>query len=309
MANTIKVGVVGTGAVGGYFGGKLSLGGAEVVFLSRGKTLETLKRDGLIIHSSGEKFEVKNAAFTDNPAALSGCDYILFTVKSYDTQATIDQIKPHVSKHTIIVTPQNGVSNDELLCDAFGKERVIPGMAKIGVNTLSPGVITHLSLGIIQLGEYDGMETDRLIRLKKAFENAGVECVVSKTIQLDRWKKFIWNCTFNIVASITGLTLDRILDDAVLHDLCEKVMHELKTVAEAEGIDFGDEDVIKVRFEYTQKLGAFKPSTLEDVEKGKPIELDAFTGTILKLAEKHKIDVPVNQTLYAALHGITINTQ
>jgi 2-dehydropantoate 2-reductase len=296
-----KVGIVGTGAVGGFFGGKLALAGVDVVFLSRGKNLKKMQQDGLTLDSMGDIKVIKDATFTDDAKKLADCDLILFTVKSYDTKKTIDQLKNHIKKDALILTPQNSIINDRILVNEFGKGKVIPGFAKVGVGVPKPAYVKHTGLGIINFGEYDGSKSERVIALQKLFSKAGVEAVIHDQIQVSRWKKFIWNCTFNIIAATTEQPLDVILAHKPTYDLCVNTIKEIEQVALKEGINFGDEDVVKARIALAKKLGNFKPSTLEDVEKGKPIELDAFTGVVIDLAKKHNLHIPVNKALYALL--------
>lgn len=298
----MKIGIVGTGAVGGFFGTKLKLAGFDVVFLSRGKNLEVMKKEGLTLDTLGKIYTIKNAVFTEKIEDLNNCDYILFTVKSYDTKTTAEQIKKIVVNNTFIITPQNGINNDIIIGEILGKEKVIPAMAQVGVSTPRPGYIKHVSLGKLTFGEYDGKYSERIKEFESILKKAGIETVVADNIQLARWKKYIWNCTFNIIAAITGLSLDKILIDPYLKELCKNTILEIKTVAEKEGIVFDEEDVVEARIKMAEVMGNFKPSTLEDLEKGKRIELDAFTGTVIELAKKHNLEVPINSTLYAILH-------
>lgn len=129
----MRIGIIGTGAVGGYFGAKLKLAGNDVVFLSRGENLKAMKKSGLQLKTAGKIYKIKDSVFTDNPAELGELDYILFTVKSYDTKSTARQIKNIIKSNTVIITPQNGINNDLILGEILGKEKIIPGMAKVGV--------------------------------------------------------------------------------------------------------------------------------------------------------------------------------
>lgn len=299
----MKIGIIGAGAVGGFFGAKLKLAGYDVVFLSRGNNLDVMKKEGLTLETMGKIFNIKNAVFTDKLEELNNCDYVLFTVKSYDTKTTAEQIKNIVTEKTTIVTPQNGINNDIIIGDILGKEKVIPAMAQIGVSTPKLGFIKHVSLGKLILGEYDGKYSNRIKEFESILKKAEIETVITDNIQLARWKKYIWNCTFNIIAAITGLSLDQILFDPYLKELCKNTILEIKTVAESEGIVLDEEDVVVSRIKMAEAMGTFKPSTLEDLEKGKKIELDTFTGTVIELAKKHKVSVPINNTLYAILQS------
>lgn len=264
-----------------------------------------MKQQGLTVDSLGDVQVLEKAVFTDDASDLKDCDLILFTVKSYDTQSAINQIKPHLNQETVILTPQNSIVNDRVLAQEFGQERVIPGFAKIGVGMPQPAYVRHTGLGIINFGEYDSASSDRVKKIKSLFNQAGVQANIVENIQTARWQKYIWNCTFNIIAAIIEQPLDIILDQPETYDLCIRTIKEIEQVAIKEGINFEEVDVVAEALALAKKLGHFKPSTLEDVEKDKPIELDAFTGTVIKLAKKHDLEVPVNQTLYALLAGKT----
>lgn len=303
----MKISIIGAGAVGGFFGAKLALAGLDVSFLARGKNLEFLKKYGLKFETEGKIYTIKDAIFTDNPKELGEPDYILFTVKSYDTKQTAEQIRSILGENTQVITPQNGINNDLILSEILGKEKVIPGMAKIGVSMPKPGWVKHMSLGILIIGEYDGLYTDRIKIFESIVKKAGIEFVASKNIQSDRWKKYIWNCTFNIICAITGFSVDKILQDEYLQQLCIDTMREILQIAKKENINLDEEEVMGSSLDLAKKLGHFKPSTLEDIEKGKPIELDAFTGTVISLAKKHNLPIPVNKVLYALLQAKQIH--
>ena len=304
----MKIGIIGTGAVGGFFGGKLSLAGFEVVFLSRGRTLDALKTKGLILETKEKTSCIKNAIFTDDPSQLKGCDYILFTVKSYDTESVINQIKNYITSKSLVITQQNGINNDLILAEVLGKKNVIPALTKGGYSSPSPGHFRNVGFAAIEIGEYDGKISARLKDFADIFKKTGIDVVISKHIQTKRWKKYIVNCTFNIISAITKLRVDQILNSFEIRNLCIRTMKELIIISKKEGILLNEKGTINGSIVLAEKLGPFKTSTLQDIEKGKPIELEAFTGYVLKLAHKHNIKVPINETLYALLSGIHFDT-
>ena len=280
----MKISIIGTGGVGGYFGSKFYLVGSNVVFICRGKNLEVYKQKGLSLESNNNRYLIKDAVFTDNYEKITDSDYIIITVKSYDTDTVAQQIKSYVSPNTLIITVQNGINNDLKLASVLGSKNIIPGMAKIAVSTPEPGVIKHTSMGVIVIGEYNGEISQRLKTFSSYCEKAGIGCTISQNILKERWDKFIWNCTYNIISAIYRLNLREILADEKLKELSIDTMKELYHLAKKEGYDFNIDESIKSKLEYTYNLGPFKTSTLQDVEKGKPLELEAFTGYILKLA-------------------------
>ncbi|MFA6016703.1 MAG: 2-dehydropantoate 2-reductase [Patescibacteria group bacterium] len=300
----MKIGIVGTGAVGGYFGAKLKLAGYDVVFFSRGKTLETLKSNGLTLETKEKTSVIKDTIFTDDPTELKNCKYILFTVKSYDTESTINKIKKYIADDATVITPQNGINNDLILSEAIGKERVLPALTKGGYSSPKFGYFKNLGFAVFEVGEYDGKITPRLKDLSAIFKNTGIETIISKQIQTERWKKYSWSCTFNIISAITRLRVDQMLNEPKILDLCVRTFNEIILVANKEGIPFKKKERIKEAIVLAKQLGTFKTSTLQDIELGKKIELEAFTGYLLKLAHKHNIKVPVNELLYTLLYGI-----
>ncbi len=190
-----------------------------------------------------------------------------------------------------------------ILQGIFGKDKIIPGMAKIGTAMPEPGLVKHTRLGILTLGEYSGEESPRLLQIQQILTEAGIECLLPSEIQKKRWTKYTWNCTFNIVAAITELNLAQILANPDLVKVCEEVIKEIFAVAQAKGVDLNLDEVLEASFVLAKKLGEFKPSTLEDVEKGKPIELDAFTGQVIKYGQECELETPRNEVLYGLLAG------
>ena len=300
----MRIGIIGTGAVGGYFGAKLQLAGNTVIFLSRGETLKTLKSNGLTFETKEKTSNIKDAIFTDDPTELRTCKCILFTVKSYDTKSAINQIKDYINDETLVISFQNGIDNDIKLLEALGNHRVIPGLVRGGYSSPKAGYIKNLGFATLVVGEYDGTKSARLKEFVDIFIKAGIEIILSNNIQTERWKKYTWNCTFNIISSITRLRVDQMLNNSKVRDLCIRTMKEIILVANKEGVILSEDDTIRESIALAEKLGTFKTSTLQDIENGKQIELEAFTGYILKLAHKHNLKVPINEILYDLLFRI-----
>jgi len=155
------------------------------------------------------------------------CKYILFTVKSYDTESTINKIKNYITDDAVVITPQNGINNDLMLSKVLGKKWVIPALTKGGYNSPNLGHFKNLGFAIFEFGEYDGKISPRLTEFAKICNKAGIETIVSKQIQTERWKKYIVNCTFNIISAITKLRVDQILNSFEIRNLCVRTMKEL----------------------------------------------------------------------------------
>src|SRR5574337_1199082 len=160
----MKVAVVGVGAVGGYFGGLLAKGGADVTFIARGKRLEALRAKGLTVKSWKGDFAIPVHA-TDDPAEVGPVDLVLFCVKSYDTETAIRQALPMVGRESIVLSLQNGIDNEDKIASFVGKEKVLAGVAYIGASILEPGVVCHQESGRIVFGEIDSGLSERVIGL------------------------------------------------------------------------------------------------------------------------------------------------
>lgn len=297
-----RIVIMGAGAVGGYFGGRLAeVYGDNVHFVARGAHLEKMQQHGLTIKSEGQDVTIPVSAseqVPDDPA-----DLVLFTVKSYDTDEAIDKIKPIIDDQTQILTIQNGIENAAKLMDVFGEERVIDGFCRIGASVIEPGVIEHSMMGSICFGEADNIPTDRIELLASWFDTAGIDYRISDNVRRDIWIKFCWNCIFNMLTGIANVTVDHLMDDAATETLCYRVFEELQQVAATEGIKLTDEEG-RDMIEGSKNLGAFKTSTYQDRQRGRPMEYDAFTGAVVRLADRHNIEVPVHRTLLGLLRAI-----
>ena len=291
---------MGAGAVGGTFGALLEKEKNNTVFFTaRGQHLEAVKRNGLSVQSRKENFTIK-VHVSDNPGDFkSKPDLILLTVKSFDTESAIEQLKPVVFRKTQILSLQNGIENYPKLVNAFGEERVVRGFCGMNAEVLQPGVIQG-GQGYIFIGENIGEISARIQWLKSLFETSNIQCTVSQDIHQDVWRKFAWNCIFNIVSATTQLTVGKIVDDPEKIQLCKELFKEISQVAKSQDVMLGP-DKEKLIFDIAGDSGDIKPSTLQDRLKGKRMEYDAFTGALIRLADKHKIHIPLNRALYDQL--------
>ncbi|MDX1619174.1 MAG: ketopantoate reductase family protein, partial [Balneolaceae bacterium] len=287
-------------AVGGYFGGRIAeRTSRSVTLIARGEHLQAIRDRGLEIKSP-EGDSIINSPAYDDPANAPPQDLILFTVKSYDTDKAIEQVRPAVSERTQVLTIQNGIENYEKLRRAFGEDRVIRGLCRIGANMTRPGTIAHNSLGSIVVGEPDGSTTERLEALAEVFEETRIRFSISDEILREVWVKFAWNSIFNMVTAVAAVTVDKLFEDQESERLCRDLFDEIQEVAAAEGVSLTDQDKESI-IDKSGRLEGFTTSTYADRKKGKQLEFEAFTGAIVRLARQHGIRVPHNETLYALL--------
>src|SRR5271155_2186976 len=230
----MKILVMGAGAVGAYFGARMRAAGEDVVLCARGENLRAIRERGLDITSIRGDLRIEVPA-TDTPRDFAPYDLILFCVKEYDTDAAARAIEGCLKPGGAILTLQNGVENEAKLAAIFGRDAVMGGNARVGVELVAPGKIVHLSTGHIDFGELDGRETDRARAFAEVFQRAGILGQVSADIMTARWDKLIWNGAVNTVATLTRRRVGEILADPEGMKLLRTLMNEIVSVAPARG--------------------------------------------------------------------------
>jgi 2-dehydropantoate 2-reductase len=296
----MKILVMGAGAVGAYFGARLRAAGEDVVLCARGENLRAMRERGLDITSIRGDLKIEVTA-TDTPRDFAPYDLILFCVKAYDTPAAARAIEGCLKPGGAILTLQNGVENEAYLAAIFGRDAVMGGNARVGVEIVAPGKIAHMSTGHIDFGELDRRESERAKKIAAVFERAGILGQLSADIMTLRWDKLVWNGALNTVATLTRRRVGEILDDPESMKLLRTLMKEILEVARAEGAKIPD-DRIDAYIAHSQKnLRELKTSTQQDLERGKALEYEALSGAVVRAARRHGISAPANETIYALL--------
>jgi 2-dehydropantoate 2-reductase len=299
----LKIAVMGAGAVGGYFGGLLAKGGLNVTFIARGKHLEAITAHGLEIKSHKGDFAVKAKA-TSDPKAIGPVQLILCCVKSYDTEAATRQCLPMMQDNTAILSLQNGVDNEEKIAAIVGERRVLGGVAYIGVSIVEPGVLSHTAEGRIVFGEMQGGISDRVKHLEQTFREAGLPAEISSNIQAILWGKLVWNAAFNALNTLVGGEVKLLVERPETRALARQVMEEVRAVAVANGVPL-PEDLIEKLLKWTDTAAAgMKTSTRQDLEAGKPLEVEALNGIVVRKGQAVGVPTPYNFALYALLQAI-----
>ncbi len=296
----MRFAVMGAGGVGGYFGALLARAGNEVAFIARGEHLSALREKGLTVRSWRGDFQLPKVEATDEPAEVGPVECILFAVKTYDTEEAARRMAPLVGPETVIISLQNGVESEEVLASFYGPERVLGGLAFISASIQEPGVIAHTAAGRLTFGEMDGSETERVERLQSVFAATGIESEPTADVVRALWDKLLWNACFNPLTTITGATVQEVLDDPVACSVARAAMDEVVAVARSEGVALGA-DAVDVMVERTRALGPITSSMRHDWEAGKPLESDALSGVVAERGRARGVPTPVNTTLYAAL--------
>ena len=299
-AAPLRIAVVGTGAIGSFYGGKLAAGGRDVHFLVR-SGFDQIKRSGIRIRGKKENFHVARAQVYQTPGQIGPCDLVLVTLKATDNDALLELVPPLLHQDTILLTLQNGLGNEEFLAQHFGAERVMGGLCYICLNSISPGLIEHLDYGHLNLGELAGAVRERTHNLAREFSQCGVECRVVDNLMEARWHKLAWNIPFNgLTIAAGGVTTEDILRDDSLRSAALALMDEIIEGAKSCGYTLPD-DVAIEHMKRTETIGAYKPSTLLDLEAGRALEVEAIWGEPLRRAQAQGTAMPQLEQLYTRL--------
>lgn len=296
----MRIAVMGTGAVGGYFGAKLAAAGDDLVFIARGKHLEAMQREGLRVNSPGGNLHIERARFTADTQDAGEVDLVLFCVKSYDTETAAEALAPMVGERTTILSLQNGIDNPEKIARRWDDERTLAGVVYVGAQIAAPGIVTHSAGGKIIFGPSTGATGENAKLVEQSLSAAGIPCELSGDIQKVQWTKLLWNAPFCAVSCLTRANVTQIVESAPLTRLVLECMGEVQAAARTRGIDLPDK-LCQEALAFSQGLGAFKPSMLQDLEAGKPLEVDAFNGIVVKLLHQIGKTAPTNQSFYAML--------
>ena len=293
--NGPRVAVVGAGAVGGYFGGLLARAGASVVMIGRPSFVAAVQAHGLRLNTLHFQEVVRVEAATDMSAAR-GADLVLFCVKTTDTTATALALAPFVEARTPVISLQNGVDNVARI-RAVTKMEALPAVVYIAASVPTPGEVRHVGRGDIVLGPGNEATT----RLADLFIRAGVPCRISPNIEGEQWTKFMSNCAMNAISALGQATYGRIAESADARRLVEAAIDEILAVAQASGVVLpGMEDAAKARagvFKLATQIAGALSSTAQDLNRGKPTEIDALNGFIARRGRELGVPTPVNDAL------------
>jgi 2-dehydropantoate 2-reductase len=296
-----RIAIVGTGSMGGYYGALLVRAGHDVHFLLRSE-FEAIKRNGIRITETLDPFHVKTVNAYRDTGAIGPCDLVIVTLKTTANDSLQALLPPLVKENTAILTLQNGLGSDELLARQFGAERVLGGIAFVGLIRTEPGVIFHNHGGKIEMGEFSGPATERTRRLAAAFTESGIPVELSDNLALTRWKKLCWNIPFNgLAVAAGGVDCSVILATPTLRQRTLDLMLEVQAAANKLGLPISDDFLEALIVRTETKMGAYRPSTLIDFEAGRTIEVEAIWGEALRRGKQAGVAMPHLEKLYRLL--------
>ena len=315
---SLKIAIIGVGAIGGFVGTKLALAGEDVTFIARGANLEALRSRGIrLITADGEERTVAKVRATDDYAAAGPQDMVILTMKAHQVEAVAREVPKLFGPDTVVVPMQNGipywyfhrhagdlagtrvesVDPTGVIGEHIRCERVIGCVVYPAAELISPGVIKHVEGNRFPVGEPDGTSSERVLRVSECFTRAGLQAPVLGDIRAEIWLKLWGNLTFNPISALSRATLAGICQYPPSRAIAASMMTEAQCVADKLGITFRVS--LEKRIAGAEKVGHHKTSMLQDVEAARTLEIDALLGSVVELARLTGTPTPHIDTVYA----------
>jgi 2-dehydropantoate 2-reductase len=298
----MRIAFIGIGALGGYFGGRLAKAGNDVIFIARGAMLEALRKDGLRVESPLGDFALPKVQATGDLTGVGYVDVVFITTKAWQVTEAAQQIRSTIGPETVVVPLQNGVEAYEQLTDVLGSGHVLDGLCHVLAMVAAPGVIRHAGAkALITVGERNNLHTPRVEKLVECLSNAELDTRVPDNIQVALWEKFEFVASFGAVGAIARAPAGAIRSVPESRSLLERAVQEIVGVARAAGIPVPSESVAS-----TMKLVDSAPpdamaSMQRDLLAGRPSELEAQSGAVVRLGRARNFPTPVHEIIYNAL--------
>jgi 2-dehydropantoate 2-reductase len=297
----MRIAIVGSGGVGGYFGGRLAATGADVTFLARGAHLQALRAQGLRIISPKGDVHLPRVQAAGSAAEIGAVDAVLFAVKLYDTDGALAMLPPLVGPNTVVIPLQNGVDSVATLINAVGREHTAGGTCYVSAVLAEPGVIRHTAMDHLIFGELDRIRSPRLLALREACLPAVFQTTLSDDITLDIWNKFVRLSVLSGMTAVTRSPLGVVHSDPELWSMLEKAVREAMAVARASGTAVPESTVDDVAKAYAALPPQTKSSMLEDLERGRRLELPWLSGAVVRIGREVGVPTPTHSFINAVL--------
>lgn len=296
--------IVGTGALGGFYGAKLQKAGNEVHFLVNSDYQQVIKH-GLTIESKDGDFRLPQVQVYNQVEKMPSCDVVVVSIKTTQNHILTQILPPLVKDDSIVLVLQNGLGIETEIAQIVSNVNIIGGLCFLCSNKIAPGHIHHLDYGKITLGEYAtnynavGI-TERMKAIFQDFENAGIEIELTEDLLLGRWKKLMWNIPYNGLSVILDATTDEIMADMYTRTLVEQLMKEVQLGAKSTGRIIPD-SFIQTMLDYTVKMKPYRTSMKIDFDENRPLEVEAIIGNPLRIAAENDVNLPLIRSIYQQL--------
>ncbi len=307
----MKILIVGTGGVGGFYGGMLAKAGHDVTFLARGQHYQEIRQAGLSIKSVVGDFKIHPAQVISSLTEVNSPELILLCVKTYDLEKVAKELASIVNKNTVIISLQNGIDNDQVIEKQITDSIVVPGIAYIISERTAPGIIEQTAgPRTIVFGRRDKQHREILDGIEKTMREAGIEAKHTDQIEKELWIKFLWIIAFAGMTSLFRSSIGPIVSDPGTMEIYTRCLQEAFAVAKANKINVGEqeyESIMKKSEKYKEVGSNSKSSMLTDIENSRPTEIESLHGTLCRLAKEAGIPVPINEIVYYAVRLTHLN--
>ena len=299
-----KIAVIGSGAIGGYYGGMLAHVGCDVHFLLR-SDLAAVQAQGLTIHTRGETIHLPHVECAGSAEEIGPCDLVIIALKATANAALEKIVPPLLKENTALLTLQNGLGNEEFLAERWGADRVMGALCFVCINRTAPGVIAHLDHGSISVGEFRRPAQARTRAVVEAFRAARIEAEVADELVGVRWRKLLWNIPFNgLSIAAGGVTVADILADDGLRKVARLLMDEGLDAARRLGHDIPD-SFADFQIERSYSMGPYKTSSMLDWQLGNPVEIEPIWGEPWRQGVAAGASMPRLEMLYHLLQRLS----
>lgn len=320
----MRICIVGAGAIGGYLGARLAIAGEDVTLIARGAHLEAIQRNGLILqHADGTREVAHPKLATSSMEEAGEQDVVIVALKAHSLPAIAPQMRALYGPDTVVITAQNGipwwyfhkhggpyegrriesVDPGGILEANLESDRVIGCVVYPATELAGPGIVQHIKGDRFSLGELDGSRSDRIKEISRVLTKAGLKAPVRTTIRDEMWVKLWGNSAFNPISALTQATLVEICQNPLTRSLSRNIMVEAQTIAEKLGIRFGL--TVDQRIQGAEEVGHHKTSMLQDLEAGRPVEIDALVGAVAELGKITNTPTPHLDSIYACVKLLT----
>lgn len=297
----MKIAVVGSGALGLYYGSLLQRGGHDLRFLLR-RDYEAVRTKGLAVSSVDGDFHLPQVKGALTPEEIGHSDLVLVGLKTFANDRYKELIGPLVGEKTLILTLQNGLGNEETLADLFGPERILGGVAYLLSNRGEPGTVRHLGQGRVFLGEYVPDRSGKGAIIAEIFRGCGIDCRYVEDVLRARWEKLVWNIPFNGLCALLRAPVERIMGKAETRRLARQIMLEVIAAANAQRLSAPIDTAYADRMmEFTDKMHTYRPSMQIDREEKRPLELRSIFANPISAGEARGVPMPRVEELYDLL--------
>ncbi|MGH9872986.1 MAG: 2-dehydropantoate 2-reductase [Pyrinomonadaceae bacterium] len=306
----MRIAVLGTGGVGGYFGGRLAQAGEDVAFIARGGHLRAIQTEGLKVDSLNGDFVIYPAQATDDVNEIGVVDLVIVGVKAWQVPEAAQAMKPLVGPETMVLPLQNGVEAPSQLSAELGSPSVIGGLCKIVSFIVGPGHIRHAGFEpSVVFGELDNCSSGRVEKIRETFVKAGVNAMVASDIHVALWTKFLFISAFSGVGALTGQPAGKIRSTPETRALLMRAMEEVYALAQARGIKLPTDSVEKALASVESLPDGATSSMQRDIAAGRPSELESQTGAVVRMAVESGVEVPTHEMIYDGLKPLEMEAR